>query len=88
MKSQKNYLPLCNYCKSDKQAEWEIVYGSDPCNHYTFCCSECFNRAITSIQSGQFGYIPTFYASHYSCEEKYSKSWNQAWYDRYKLAKH
>lgn len=79
MDSNKNSLPQCNYCDALKQAEWEFIYGTDPSNHYTYCCTDHIPDMIKSISAGRNGEVKVGYLKKWNTNQFYSEEWNSSW---------
>ena len=76
---ENNTLPECNYCNEKSQAEWTFVYGNDPQNHYTFCCTKHIPAMIESISKGRNGEVKAGYLVKWNTKTFYDASFNETW---------
>lgn len=84
---ESNNMPNCNYCNGGQQAEWEFVYGADPSNHYTYCCTDHIQDMIKSISSGSKGEVKLGYLKKWNTTNFYSEEFNNSWNKFFNQAK-
>lgn len=76
---EKNSLPLCNWCNTTKQAEWEFVYGELPTHDYSYCCTEHIPDLIKHISNGKKGEVKVGYLIKWNVKYTYDEHWDDAW---------